>query len=184
MKARLLFLAIAVAAAALGGGCIDNSDPYGLKDMPAPAPEASAASTGTGQPAAKVAPSKVGQPASVGTWLVVVKKVEIASGVPGIEAKAGKEMVVLTVGVTNGGALNEDTHPDFFTLVGPDGTKHKPVKVEDATFIHGTAEPIIAGEAREVFMAFSVDKGDGPFQLTYLPMSEEGKSEPAVIDVP
>lgn len=182
MKARLLLLVLAVTAASLLVGCND-SDPYGLKDLPAPAPEVTAVASDTAQPSAKVAPSKMGQPATVGTWMIVAKSADRSQKVDTVSAKKGKELLVISFDLTNGGALDDDTHPDYFTLVDPDGTKHKAVEVNDTTFIHKTAQPIVAGEMREIFVAFSVDKGDGPFQFTYLPMSEEGKSQPAVVDV-
>jgi hypothetical protein len=182
MRTRLLLLALVVAAS-LGAGCTDD-DPYGLKDLPAPPPEQSATTTATGGGSAKVAPAKLGQPASVGTWLLVAKKVDRSAEVGQVKAKDGKQLFVVTIDLTNGGALDDDTHQDFFTLVGPDGTEHKAVKSDDPAFVHVAAQqPVKAGEVRELSVLFSVDKGDGPFQLMYLPMSEEGTNQPAVIDL-
>jgi hypothetical protein len=182
MRTRLLLLALAVAAS-LSAGCTD-SDPYGLKDLPPPPPEQSASTTATGAGSAKVAPSRLGQPATVGTWLLVAKTADRSAEVGEVKAKDGKELLVVSVDLTNGGALDDDTHQDFFTLVGPDGAEHKAVKSDDPTFIHVAAQqPVTAGEVRELFILFSVDKGDGPFQLMYLPMSEEGKNQPAAIDL-
>lgn len=182
MKTRLLLVVCVLAAASLAAGCAD-SDPYNLKDLPAPPPESSSAATDTGQPAGKVAPSKMGQPASVGTWLLIANKEERTAEAGGVKAKDGKEMLVITADLTNGGALDEDTHPSYFVLVGPDGAEHTVVESDDPAFINTMPEPVVAGERREVFLLYSVDKGDGPFQLRFLPMTEQGKSEPAVLDV-
>jgi hypothetical protein len=114
----------------------------------------------------------------------VAKTADRSAEVGEVKAKDGKELLVVSVDLTNGGALDDDTHQDFFTLVGPDGAEHKAVKSDDPTFIHVAAQqPVTAGEVRELFILFSVDKGDGPFQLMYLPMSEEGKNQPAAIDL-
>jgi hypothetical protein len=126
----------------------------------------------------------MGQPASVGTWLLVASKADRLPVGGGVKAKDGKQMLVISGDLTNGGTLDEDTHPNYFVLVGPDGTEHKVVESKDPAFISKMPEPIVAGERRDIFLLYSIDEGDGPFQLRFLPMTEEGKSEPAVVDIP
>jgi hypothetical protein len=182
MKARLLLLVCALVPLVVLTGCVD-SDPYNLKDLPKTQTEPASQTSDTAAPA-KLAPSKLGQPASAGTWLLVANKADRAPVAGGVEAKRGKTMLVVTADITNGGALDQDTHPDYFVLVGPDGTRHQVVESEDPAFLNTKGQPVIAGEQREIFLLFSVDEAGGPYELNFLPMTEEGATEPAVIEIP
>ncbi len=179
MRARILLVALAITAVAFASGCA-NDDPYGLKDLPAPAPETSA-TAGSGESAGQVGPAAMGQSASAGTWLLLSQEAARAAEVDKLKAAKGKQFIILTLEITNGGALDADISPSFFVLTSEDGASIMPTKIADDTFIHKTVARFIAGERRNVYFAFEVPKDSGPYQLVFTPESDSGSADDAAV---
>lgn len=172
-----LSLMVAVVLAATLAGCASSTP-----TEPAEPTEPAAEQPAEGE--AKVAPVEIGAPATSGDWTLTVKSAERAAEAGGATAESGKELLVITFDLTNGGATDQGTGPVYFVLSGADGTTYDAAPTSDPAFIFNTPQPIKAGETREIKIAYGVPTGSGPFQWAFTPFVEGGAAEPAVVNIP
>jgi hypothetical protein len=171
-----LLLAIALAALVGGGGTADKASTKPPSTQEAPP-------KGGTEPAAKVAPVEIGQAATAGSWTLTAKKVERMAEAGGAKADAGSELLVITFDLNNDTGADQGTGPSSFALTGTDGTAYTAASTSDPAFIFNTAQPIKAGETREIKIAYGVPAGTSSFQWSFTPFMESGEVEPAVVNI-
>lgn len=141
--------------------------------------EQSAAEPSSGEQAA-VDPTPMGTSATAGDWTITVKEVERARSAGGADASSGKELVVITYDLKNGGPADQGTGPVDYSLADAGGAAYTVAQTSDATFIFNIPQPISTGETREIRIAYEVPEGSGPFVWTFAPF---GAAAPAVLEV-
>jgi hypothetical protein len=101
-----------------------------------------------------------------------------------MRATQGRELLVVTFELKNGGKKAEKVNSSWFVLADTGGTVYRPVPTTDPTFLFNADRLVKAGATSEMVIAYAVPKGVSPFTWTFTPPSQNSLAPtPAVLDL-
>lgn len=129
----------------------------------------------------KPTPVPMGTTAASGKWKLVVSTAARSASAAGVRATQGREMLVVTAELTNGGKASQDVSSTCFVLADEGGTVHKPVLTNDTYYLYDKSVTMSAGATKRIVIAYAIPTGVGPFTWTFTPPDRVDDSQPPAV---
>lgn len=146
--------------------------------------DASALATATIGTLAKPKPAPMGSPSTSGAWRLVVESATRSRAAAGVQAAEGRELLVVTSELTNGGRASCEVTSSCFVLADEGGRVHRPTPTNDLHFLYDQTITLRPGATTRVVIAYAIPVGVGPFTWTFTPPDRPSDAQaPAVLEI-
>jgi hypothetical protein len=129
----------------------------------------------------KPTPVPMGATAASGKWRLVVSTAARSAVAAGVRATEGREMLVVTAELANGGTASREVSSTCFLLADEGGTVHKPVLTNDAYYLYDQSVSLGANASKRIVIAYAIPVGVGPFTWTFTPPDRVDDSQPPAV---
>jgi hypothetical protein len=179
LAAALLCVAILPGGLALGA-CGSSSS--GASDGESSASPSAPAATPTTPEASPSGPAKVGDRQTAGPWTFTVRSVEVQPEAPGqVPPPAGKELMYVSVELSNTGTETLEIEPRQFTLTDASGATVKTFGKRQA-YNAWQMSPLEPDYGTSTAFIYAVDPGSTGYTLTFSP-EVAGQETPLAVTV-